>query len=169
MSPAIWPAILWQYGRPYGNNGRPYLILPAILPATTMVWPAILPRPYLSCRPYLQPQLDRSAIINACKSFDLLGNPVQPAKHEPYLNQSAIISKECKLPSSRTTCHPLRGERSTGAGWGRHDEHVASSCSQWHPSPRPLHSLLAFPPLALRSIILLIDSNSNSGWQWEII
>ena len=68
-----------------------------------MVWPAILPRPYLSCRPYLQPQLDRSAIINACKSFDLLGNPVQPAKHEPYLNQSAIISKECKLPSSRTT------------------------------------------------------------------
>ena len=103
-----------------------------------MVWPAIFPRPYLSCRPYLQPQLDRSAIINACKSFDLLGNPVQPAKHEPYLNQSAIISKECKLPSSRTTCHPLRGERSTGAGWGRHDEHVASSYSQWHPSPRPL-------------------------------
>mmetsp|Transcript_9268 Transcript_9268/g.22610 ORF Transcript_9268/g.22610 Transcript_9268/m.22610 type:complete len:169 (-) Transcript_9268:724-1230(-) len=61
-------------------------IWPAILPATIMVcryiWPAILPRPYLSCRPYLQPQLDRSAIINACKSFDLLGNPVQPAKHE---------------------------------------------------------------------------------------
>jgi len=117
-------------------------IWPAILPATIMVcryiWPAILPRPYLSCRPYLQPQLDRSAIINACKSFDLLGNPVQPAKHEQYLNQSAIISKECKLPSSRTTCHPLRGERSTGAGWGRHDEHVASSYSQWHPSPRPL-------------------------------
>ena len=77
-------------------------IWPAILPAAIMVWQAILLRPYLSCRPYyLQPQLDRSAIINACKSFDLLGNPVQPAKHEPYLNQSAIISKECKLPSSR--------------------------------------------------------------------
>jgi len=138
-------------------------IWPAILPATIMVcryiWPAILPRPYLSCRPYLQPQLDRSAIINACKSFDLLGNPVQPAKHEQYLNQSAIISKECKLPSSRTTCHPLRGERSTGAGWGRHDEHVASSCKR-HRQP-PTHR--ATPRLLAQSSSTIISTGPHDS------
>ena len=62
-------------------------------------------------------------------------------------------------PPALHTCHPLRGERSTGAGWGRHDEHVASSCKRQRQPP--MHR--ATPRLLAQSSSTIISTGPHDS------